>query len=70
MEGCDCTCGSACTVSPPLATPPAAVTVRIARTLPEPSRQFHPAPARVPTREASRLLPFANGPPDGAGLSA
>jgi hypothetical protein len=61
--GCDCTCIGACTVSAPLATPPTAVTVRIARVLPEPSRQIDLAPAPPPTRDASRRLPFANGPP-------
>jgi hypothetical protein len=62
-RACDCTCIGACTVSAPLATPPAAVTLRIALALPEPSRRIDLAPAPPPAREASRLLPFANGPP-------
>ena len=62
-EGCDCTCIGACTVSAPLATPPAAVTLRIARIVPAPSRQLDLAPAHAPAREVDRLLPFANGPP-------
>jgi hypothetical protein len=61
--GCDCTCIGACTVSAPLATPPAAVTLRIARVLPKPGRPIDLEPARAPAREADRLLPFANGPP-------
>jgi hypothetical protein len=62
-QGCDCTCIGACTLSAPLATPPAAITLRIALALPEPSRRIDLAPAPPPAREASRLLPFANGPP-------
>jgi hypothetical protein len=62
-RGCDCTCIGACTLSAPVATPPAAIMLRIARVLPEPSRQIDLAPAHPPAREASRLLPFANGPP-------
>ena len=62
-RGCDCTCIGACTLSAPLATPPAAITLRIALALPEPSRRIDLAPAPPPAREAGRLLPFANGPP-------
>ena len=61
--GCDCSCIGACAISAPLATPPAAVTLRIAGVLPEPSRPIDLAPAQPQAREASRLLPFANGPP-------
>jgi hypothetical protein len=62
-RGCDCTCIGACTMSAPVAAPPAAVTLRVALVLPEPGWRIEVAPARPPAREASRLLPFANGPP-------
>lgn len=62
-RGCDCSCIGACAMSAPLATPPAAVTLRIARVLAKPSRQIDLPPASAPAREVSRLLPFANGPP-------
>jgi len=62
-RGCDCTCIGACTMSAPVARPPAAVTLRLALVLPEPSRQIDLAPAHSPAREVDRLLPFANGPP-------
>jgi hypothetical protein len=62
-RGCDCTCIGACTLSPPAATPPAAITLRIALALPEPSRRIDLAPTPPPARDASRRLPFANGPP-------
>ena len=61
--GCDCSCIGACAMSAPLATPPAAVTLSIARVLPEPSRPIDRAPDHAPAREVNRLLPFANGPP-------
>ena len=62
-SGCDCSCIGACTMSAPLASPPAAVTVRIALVEPQPRRSLDTEPAQSPAREPDRLLPFANGPP-------
>ena len=61
--GCDCTCIGACTVSAPLATPPATVTLRIALVEPEPSVTVGTEPSLSLPRAPDRLLPFANGPP-------
>jgi len=60
---CDCTCIGICTVSAPLATPPAAVTLRVALVEPEPSWVIGAEPAIPLPRAPDRLLPFANGPP-------
>ena len=65
-SGCDCSCIGSCTTVAPLATPPAAVTLRIALIEPEPSRPLDVAPSSAPTEEPERLLPFANGPPASA----
>lgn len=62
-SGCDCSCIGACTMSAPLAAPPAAVTLRIALVEPQPQRAIDTEPAQSPPREPDRLLPFANGPP-------
>jgi hypothetical protein len=62
-HGCDCTCLGACTVAAPLATPPVAVTLRIALIEPEPRRPLDIEPTRASPVEPDRLLPFANGPP-------
>ena len=66
MPGCDCTCIGACTMVAPLATPPTAVTVRVALVAPQPRRDLEREPAVALPREPDRLLPFANGPPPSA----
>jgi hypothetical protein len=68
--GCDCTCVGACTISAPLATPPSVATLRVALVEPEPRVSIGVEPSLVPPRAPDRLLPFANGPPTGDGLSA
>lgn len=65
-SGCDCSCIGSCTTVAPLATPPVAVTLRIALIEPEPGRPLDVEPTRAPTGEPERLLPFANGPPASA----
>jgi hypothetical protein len=61
--GCDCTCIGACTVSAPLATPPAAIMLRVALVEPERTETGGIEPAHSLPRAPDRLLPFANGPP-------
>jgi len=65
-SGCDCSCIGACTMSAPLASPPIAVTLRVALVEPQPRRSLDTEPAQTPPREPDRLLPFANGPPAAA----
>jgi hypothetical protein len=62
-SGCDCSCIGACTMSAPLASPPAVVTLHIALVEPQPRRPLDTEPTQSPPREPDRLLPFANGPP-------
>lgn len=61
--GCDCTCIGDCTMVAPLATSPAAITLRVALIDPAPRRTLDIEPALVPPAEPDGLLPFANGPP-------
>ena len=61
--GCDCSCIGDCRMVAPLATAPAAATIRVALVAPEPSRQIDAEPTRAPPPTPDRLLPFANGPP-------
>jgi hypothetical protein len=63
-HGCDCTCIGDCTATAPVATLPAATTVRVAtiaaQSAVEPDARSADAP---PPASADRRLPFANGPP-------
>ena len=61
--GCHCTCIGSCTTVAPLATPPAAVTLRMALIEPETRRPLDIEPVHALPAEPDRLLPFANGPP-------
>jgi hypothetical protein len=61
--GCDCTCIGACTMAAPIATAPAAVTLRVGLVAPEPRVPLDREPARTPPVAPDRLLPFGNGPP-------
>ena len=60
---CDCTCIGTCTMSAPLANPPAGATLLVALVEPAPSRPIDADPALSRPRAPERLLPFANGPP-------
>jgi hypothetical protein len=66
QPGCHCSCIGACTMSAPLAVPPAVVTLRVALFQPQARRPLDTEPAQSPAREPDQLLPFANGPPASA----